>query len=204
MTMNESTMTTPRPTPMRVLLQPGIHGSGPAHWQSRWLARHDGVRRIEQHDWDRPDCSTWADAIDAALRTEAAPVLLVAHSLGCLALAHWAARQPAPAAGRPRHRLMMVAVPDPLGPNFPAAASGFAPLPGHVSGHALLMVSSEDDSYANPAHTQGRVQAWRATHLALGRHGHLNADSGLGDWPDGWALASRWRDPAFDPAAPPV
>ena len=29
--------------------------------------------------------------------------------------------------------------------------------------------------------------------VVLGARGHLNADSGLGDWPEGWALVERWR-----------
>jgi predicted alpha/beta hydrolase family esterase len=33
--------------------------------------------------------------------------------------------------------------------------------------------------------------AWGAVPVSLGAAGHVNADSGLGDWPDGLALLAR-------------
>ncbi len=33
-----------------------------------------------------------------------------------------------------------------------------------------------------------------AEHIRLGRRGHINAESGLGEWPEGWAIVNRWRN----------
>ncbi len=41
-----------------VLVLPGWHNSGPAHWQSRWEAAH-GYTRVQQHDWERPLRGDW-------------------------------------------------------------------------------------------------------------------------------------------------
>ena len=102
-----------------VLLIPGIYNSGPTHWQSLWQTRHAGVARVEQADWDHPVCDTWVRALDDAIAALPQPPILVAHSLGCLVAVHWAARH-----HRAVHALLLVAVPDPSGPNFPADAPG--------------------------------------------------------------------------------
>jgi len=169
-----------------VLLVPGIHGSGPAHWQSRWEALHPGVQRIAQHDWDRPVCSEWAAGIEHAVRAQAGPVVLVAHSLGCLALAHWLA-DAAPQALARLAAVVMVAVPDPGGPEFPEQASGFAPLPARLPPLPLAVWSSNDDPYSPNGFGERMAAAWGAAHRSFGARGHLNADSGLGDWAEAWA-----------------
>jgi len=71
-----------------ILTVPGIGNSGPAHWQTLWERSFEGVRRVQQRDWERPRCRDWVAAIDAAVAACAAPPVIVAHSLGCLAALH--------------------------------------------------------------------------------------------------------------------
>jgi hypothetical protein len=168
-----------------VLLVPGIHGSGPAHWQSRWEALHPGVQRIAQRDWDHPVCAEWVAGIDRAVRGADSPVVLVAHSLGCLALAHWLAGASASALEHVA-AVLMVALPDPDGPAFPAAALGFAPAPARLPAVPLAVWTSSDDPYSPNAFGERRAAAWGVEHRSLGARGHLNANSGLGDWPEAW------------------
>ncbi len=175
-----------------VLLVPGIHGSGPTHWQSRWEALHPGVQRIAQRDWDRPVCAEWVEGIDLAVREQGAPVVLVAHSLGCLALAHWLAVA-APAALQRVAAVLMVALPDPDGPAFPAAAVGFAPVPQRLPALPVTVWTSSDDPYSLNGFGTRTAAAWGVEHRSLGARGHLNADSGLGDWPEAWAWVSAQR-----------
>ena len=175
-----------------VLLVPGIYNSGPLHWQSLWQTQHAGLVRVEQVDWAYPVCTDWVQALDDAIAQSPQPPVVVAHSLGCLVAAHWASR-----AQRPVHALLLVAVPDPLGPNFPADANGFAPVPttlpppGQPARQATL-VSSSNDPYSNSAFVARCATLWAAEHRDVGPLGHINADSGLGDWPEGWALVQRW------------
>ncbi len=171
-----------------VLTLPGIYDSGPAHWQSRWEALHSGVARVRQRDWAHPVCAEWLQALDAAVARLPVAPLLVAHSLGCLLAAHFVAR-----GSRPVHALLLVAVPDPAGANFPADAKGFAPPPRSLGGCRATIVSSSDDPYSSTAFVDGRVRAWNAQHVALDARGHINAESGLGDWPQGWALVEALR-----------
>jgi predicted alpha/beta hydrolase family esterase len=127
----------------RILLIPGIHDSGPAHWQSRWEHLYPQVRRIRQDDWDAPQCAEWVATIERAVEAETARPILVAHSLGCLAAAHWAAHTRIGS-----HGLLLVAVPDARSAKFPTAARGFEPLPATLHGARAVIVGSENDPYA--------------------------------------------------------
>lgn len=168
-----------------ILLIPGIHNSGPGHWQTHWEQRHPGVTRVQQRDWDHPVRAQWVQAIDAAVAACATPPVLVAHSLGCLAAARWCEEST-----RAVHAVFLVAVPDPAGPNFPADARGFEAVPRSLGGRAVTLVSSEDDPYSSAAFTDRCAAQWQAVRLRIGARGHINGDSGLGDWPQGWALVT--------------
>ena len=74
-----------------ILIIPGLGGSGPDHWQSRWQAKLSTARRVEQKDWDRPLLADWREAIAAAVAEAERPVILVAHSLGAITVADIAA-----------------------------------------------------------------------------------------------------------------
>lgn len=175
-----------------VLLIPGIGNSGPAHWQSLWEARYPQAVRVQQRNWDHPVCAEWAEVLDHAIRQCAQPPIVVAHSLGCLVVARWAAYFPSPI-----HAALLVAVPDPAAASFPAQATGFLPVPTTLAGRQLSLVSSSNDPFSSPAYTQECVTAWGAEHICLGARGHLNADSGLADWPEGWALVQRKFQPCL-------
>ncbi len=166
-----------------VLLMPGINNSGPTHWQSLWEAANPSFRRIEVDDWDYPACSAWIESIERAVGAAGPGVLIVAHSLGCLPVVEWAAH-------RSRSKdavrgLMLVSVPDPLGPNFPAEASGFAPPPLQRLPFRSIVVSSEDDPYGAPDHARRCADAWGSRFVNAGALGHINAASGLGAWEQG-------------------
>jgi predicted alpha/beta hydrolase family esterase len=166
-----------------VLLQPGIYNSGPQHWQSHWEREHRNVMRVEQRNWTHPVCGEWVRRLDQCIEACVVPPVLVAHSLGCLAAARWCA-----SSDRPLRGLVLVAVPDPAGPGFPADASGFGEVPPHLGGRPVTLVSSSDDPYSSAAFTRAAVKAWSARHVSLGAAGHINAESGLGAWRQGWDL----------------
>src|SRR5580693_877680 len=74
-----------------VLVIPGWNGSGAGHWQTLWEQKYPRFRRVEQHNWSRPSRSDWLAQIAADIARSPSPVYLVGHSLGCVAVAHWAA-----------------------------------------------------------------------------------------------------------------
>jgi predicted alpha/beta hydrolase family esterase len=166
----------------RVLQLPGWMNSGPAHWQSRWEALH-GDTRVEQDDWQWPRRGDWMARLeDAVLLADPRPVLLVGHSLGCHLVAAWA--------GHSRHTdrvrgALLVAPPDLDRDDLPPQLAGWRSTVRRALPFAAVVVGSSDDPFASTDRTQAMAAAWGAPCHAVGPRGHLNADSGLGDWPAG-------------------
>ena len=78
-----------------ILIVPGWLDSGPDHWQSRWERNLKTARRIEQDSWHAPDKDEWVGNIVKAVENAARPAVLVAHSLGVIAVAYAAPKLPA-------------------------------------------------------------------------------------------------------------
>jgi len=194
----------PAPGSIPILILPGINDSGPAHWQSLWQASIPGARRVPQRDWDNPDCEAWVAALAREVdevcggkndrEGQGAGVVLVAHSLGCLLVAHAAA-----SSGPSRDLLarnvrgaLLVAPPDPDAISFPTdIARGFDPLPLSPLPFPSVVVASRDDPYADFAFARRAAAAWGSELVDAGARGHLNAESGLGEWPEGRRLLDR-------------
>ena len=169
-----------------VLLVPGIGNSGPDHWQSRWEAQNPSYQRVQQRDWDRPVRSEWAESLEAAVRRVGSGAVIVAHSLGCLLVAHWLASTSLRVSGA-----LLVAVPDPIGPNFPVQASGFSPVPRLPLACPSIVVASDDDPYGGLAFAKQCADSWGGRFVNIGSAGHINAASGLGDWSEGHRLLQK-------------
>ncbi|QGZ61099.1 RBBP9/YdeN family alpha/beta hydrolase [Paraburkholderia acidisoli] len=185
----------------RVLVLPGYMNSGPGHWQTRWEAAHvayASVTRVTMPDWMHPDREGWCAALERALEAVedgagegADGVLLAAHSLGCLTVAHWAAQHASAAARAKVAGALLVALPDPHGPGFPRDARGFDPVPLAPLPFPSVVVASTDDPYGGTAFARRCAGAWGSRYEEIGARGHINAESGLGDWPQGmdWLMA---------------
>ncbi|WP_252271206.1 RBBP9/YdeN family alpha/beta hydrolase [Pseudomonas subflava] len=165
------------------LIIPGYGGSGPEHWQSRWQALDPRFRRVEQRDWWNPDCGEWVETLERAVAASGPHTVLVAHSLGCGLVAHWAAqtRQPIRAA-------MLVAPPDPEGPAAELNIQGFVPVPDLPLAFPSLVVASSDDPYSSLEHARSAATRWGSRWHNLGARGHINSESGLENWAEGRAL----------------
>lgn len=170
------------------LLLPGIGNSGPGHWQTLWEHSDTTLHRIDAQDWTQPACAQWVKNLDRAVHLAGPDVVLVAHSLGCLQVAHWAAIGQAPV-----RAALLVAVPDPDGPAFPSAASGFSSLALKRFAFSSIVVASSDDPYADMDYSERCAQAWGSSLVNVGACGHLNAQSGLGDWQRGKDLLDMLR-----------
>jgi uncharacterized protein len=165
-----------------VLVVPGLNGSGAGHWQTRWEALYPRTVRVAQRDWDHPDCAEWRTTLESAIAAAPEPVVLVAHSLGCALVAHLASR---PSAARIAAALLVAPADVDSLERTPPETRSFAPMPTAPLPFPGTVVASEDDPYVTLARAQAFAAAWGATFVHAGRKGHLNADSGLGDWPEG-------------------
>lgn len=178
-----------------VLLLPGWLDSGPGHWQTRWQERH-GFVRVEQHDWQRPLRGDWCARLEDVVLAQPAgrPLLLAAHSLGCLLTAWWAAHS------RHTHRVagaLLVAPPEIERDDLRQQIPGWAPPARARLPFASIVVASSDDAYGSLESASRLAADWGATFYNIGPRGHINAESGLGDWDEGLALL-RSLAPAID------
>lgn len=179
----------------RVLILPGYMNSGEGHWQTRWEALDPAFTRVPMPDWDHPSRDAWCRTLDATVSAAERPVKFAAHSLGCLTVVFWAAQYASPESLAKVAGALLVALPDPDGPDFPQDASGFEPVPLAALPFASLVIASTDDPYGGIPFSQHCAAAWGSRWHEIGARGHINADSGLGDWEEGlgWleSLASR-------------
>lgn len=172
----------------RILIVPGLSGSGPAHWQSLWERRFPRIARVQQRDWERPALAEWLEALVGAIRGGAEPAVVVAHSLGCALVAHAAARFP----DLPVRAALLVAPADVESPaHTPELLRDFAPLPRAPFPFPATVVASRNDPYVDFERARAFAEAWGAELIDVGPAGHINADSGLGDWPFGRTILGR-------------
>ena len=167
------------------ILLPGIYNSGPTHWQTLW-EQDPAFVRFAPSDWDAPTRADWVAALEAAVVASPEPPVLVAHSLACLLVPIWAAESSSPIAGA-----MLVAPVDPTAEAFPEAAGEFAEFPREPLPFPTLVVGSLDDHYATEGYARGFAADLGAEFVVAGALGHINADSGLGDWPQGREFLTR-------------
>ena len=169
--------------PDNILILPGWQNSGPDHWQSRWEAQH-GYRRVDQHDWMQPRRGDWIARLEDVILSTDGPVLLVAHSLGCILTAAWA--QVSRSTARVQGALLVApgdAEREALRPVLPS----WSPIVRQRLPFPSVLVGSRNDPYCSFERAQGLARDWGSRFIDAGGCGHINAESGLGDWPEGHA-----------------
>ncbi|NIG54227.1 alpha/beta hydrolase [Chitinophaga sp. Cy-1792] len=166
-----------------VLTAPGLGSSGPEHWQTIWEQIIPGTKRIEQNSWDAPVCAAWVAHIEREVAAAGPKVVIAAHSLACLAVAHWAQQTKRTIAGA-----LLVAPPDANRPDFPPAATGFKPIPSSRLPFKSIVVASTNDEYCSIDRATYFAATWGSRFVNLGAKGHINAASGLGEWLEGQRL----------------
>jgi len=196
---------------MTTLILPGWQNSGPAHWQSLWQTQF-GFERVMQHDWMRPLRGDWITRLEDHLlsiqeRTwqeiqGAKPenthkikppkplqdIVLIAHSLGCHLVAAWAALS------KQTHRVrgaLLVAPPDAQSERFPPALKSWRPPVLQPLPFPSICVISSNDPFCALASGIQMAAAWGSRCEQPGACGHINADSGLADWPQGQAYLAQ-------------
>lgn len=176
---------------MATIVLPGIGGSGEAHWQTIWQGDDPRAVRFRPSSWDHPELDDWIRALDVAVDQSIEPSILIAHSLACLLVAHWAVRS---ARTTRIAGAFLVAVPNPNGPMFPRWEAGtFMDVPAVPFPFPALIVASSNDPYASLDHVEERATDWNASVVNVGAYGHINGASGLGSWSEGARLLTAFR-----------
>ena len=164
-----------------IVIVPGLGGSGPDHWQSRWQSKLSTARRIALENWDEARRVPWTEAVVQAAESASRPVILVAHSLGTVAAIHAAPRLAGRVAGA-----YLVGVPDvDRSDLIPGASHDFGPAPLSPLPFPSVVVASRDDPYCAIERAADFAEAWGSDFVDAGEAGHLNVASGHGPWPEG-------------------
>jgi prephenate dehydrogenase len=169
-----------------VLVIPGWHNSGPRHWQTLWEQQNPIFLRVQQKDWEFPHRQWWVNRIKEEVEQAPAPVVFAAHSLGCLAIAHWC--QTSPADANKIKGALLVAPPDVDSKDAPTQIKDFAPIPQRPLPFPSILVASSNDPFLPIDRARWLARAWGSRLVDIGPAGHINGDSGLGDWPEGKRL----------------
>jgi len=168
------------------LILPGFGNSDSGHWQSRWGSLHPNFVRVSQRDWDYPDRKEWVESLENVASQVEGAIILVAHSLGCLLIAHWAAQT-----NRKIKGALLVAPPDSGRAEFPQQITGFHPFPKAPFNFPSIVVASSDDPYGDLEFSKACATAWGSRFVNIGPFGHINTNSGFGAWPEGYELLQQ-------------
>lgn len=161
------------------IIQPGWNNSPPEHWQSHWQQLL-GAQRVGNHEWFAPQLHDWLQALDVAVAAASKPVIVIAHSLGCATVAHYAARHGKRLAGA-----LLVAPADVERASAPAQLQPFAPLPEGALPFPSLVVASDNDPFSLPLRSVRMATRWHSRLYWLPRAGHINVASGHRQWEQG-------------------
>lgn len=170
-----------------VLILPGWNNSGPEHWQTLWENEHPEFKRVVQKDWVNVCLEDWLAALDQAISQSGKPVVLVAHSLGCILVAHWAKL-----GHHGVNAALLVAPADAENhETCPRETWSFGPIPLQPLPFKSIVVASDDDPYCKLSRAKHFAECWGSEFINIGAQGHINSASNLGSWPEGQKLLAQ-------------
>jgi uncharacterized protein len=166
------------------LIIPGLGNSGPEHWQTYFENSGDNFSRVEQQEWDTPTCKDWIETLEKRVAEfDLASVVLIGHSLGCMAIAHWASKYKRQIKGA-----LLVAPSDLDAPNYTYDTVGFAPIPLDKINFKTILVTSANDVWVSLERAKFFADNWGSEFINLGNVGHINVASGHTNWEEGMKI----------------
>jgi predicted alpha/beta hydrolase family esterase len=180
-----------------VLIVPGLRDAVAQHWQTLLEARLRAAGRpvaaVPPLGREDLDCAAKVAAIERTAASVEGPIVIVAHSGGCVMVAHWALRTRRAVQGA-----LLAAPPDfdtamPEGyPTLDALrAAGWLPVPRARLPFTSIVAGSRNDPLASYDRVAGLARDWGSELVDLGEVGHLNPASGYGEWPRAEELIAR-------------
>lgn len=163
-----------------VFIVPGLGNSDEKHWQTLWERKYSFMR-VHQMNWNTPNCDEWIKIIDrTVMQYDPNKIILVAHSLGCVAVAFWTQKLQRKVKGA-----LLVAPSDTEAEAYPAGTTGFTPIPISKLPFKSIIVASSDDPLLKFERAAYLAYCWGGTLMNIGKAGHINTDSGYGEWNEG-------------------
>ncbi|WP_231758455.1 RBBP9/YdeN family alpha/beta hydrolase [Microbulbifer elongatus] len=172
-------------TQATVLIVPGLRDHVEEHWQTHLESRLQRVCSVPPLTENRLDCDARIENIQRQIERISGDIILVAHSAGCLMVAHWAARYTREIKGA-----LLAAPPDMQAdwpPQYPTPDTlreqGWEPLPQQPLPFPSILAASTNDYLASFNAAGHMAATWGSKLVNLGDVGHLNPASGYGPWP---------------------
>jgi predicted alpha/beta hydrolase family esterase len=171
-----------------LLIVPGLRDAVAQHWQTlleaRLRAQGRPVASVPPMGRVELDCASKVAAIERVAQGVAGPIVIVAHSGGCIMVAHWAQRTQRAVQGA-----LLATPPDfeaPMPEGYPTLdalrAGGWLPVPRKRLPFPSIVAASQDDPLADFDRVAVLARDWGSRLLDLGKVGHLNPASGYGEW----------------------
>lgn len=170
-----------------VLIVPGLRDHVSEHWQTLLTARLPQVRTVPPMGREDLNCADRIKAIEREIASIEGPVVIVAHSGGCVMVAHWAkvTRHANAVCGA-----LLATPPDfdsPMPAGYPSLEAlqtgGWLPVPRERLPFRSLVAMSRNDPLGEYERVGELAMAWGSETVDLGNVGHLNPASGFGEWP---------------------
>jgi predicted alpha/beta hydrolase family esterase len=168
-----------------VLVVPGLRDHVAQHWQTLLIERLPRVHAVAPMGRDNLEVDARVDAIERAARTIVGPIVIVAHSGGCISVAHWAM-----VTNRPVRGALLATPPDfetPMPEGYPTLAqlnrAGWLPVPRTRLPFRSVVAASRNDPLGSYERVAALARDWGSRLADVGEVGHLNPASGYGPWP---------------------
>lgn len=175
-----------------ILTIPGL-GGGAEHWLTRWEAQCSDCRQVDLGASDFPFRHNWVNRLNLAIiqaGRSGRPVVLVAHGLGCLAMAWWAEYE-RPQYGNPVVGALLVAPPDVDRYDADPRFVRFSPSPRSPLPFPSYLAASRDDPASALDAAQGLASDWGSRFAYAGAVGGIDERADLGDWSFGKRLLAH-------------
>lgn len=194
--------------PPTVLIVPGLRDAVAQHWQTllEQVLRGAGrpVAAVPPLGREDLECDTRVAAIERAAQAIDGPIVIVAHSGGCVMLVHWAHRT-----RRAVQAALLATPPDfdqPLPAGYPTLAAldagGWLPVPRDRLPFPSIVAASRNDPLGRFDRVAELARAWGSRLVDLGEVGHLNPAAGFGEWPQAVAWVDQLSSAPRSPACP--
>lgn len=172
---------------MHYFIIPGLGGSGPDHWQTHFEQQLENCTLILQDDFDEPNCDAWINRINETIqKIDSEEIIFIAHSMGCLAVAHWSSRFQRNIKGA-----FLVAPADLENAPEIINHTDFLPLPNKNLPFKSYLISSTNDSWVSVEKAKEYAKTWGSEFISIGEAGHITSSSGYGKWNEGITLLNN-------------
>ena len=170
-----------------LLILPGLGDSSPGHWQNNWLDHFPNSKKVIQKNWNQPEVEDWIINLNMAIEPIKGPIILIAHSLSVVVVAHWSLQH---YTSQIVGALLVAPADVDSKEHTPAETWNFAPIPLNKLPFPSILVTSANDPYIHTDKAQLLAEKWQSIFYNVGNKGHLNAISNLGLWEEGQEIVA--------------